>query len=112
MTFAAYLDAVIASAALCREIDKRESAALDALPHELPAYGPWCADYGRGRDPNDSAYHATLAQLGLELGEDGRMRARRPLPCGHRPWERNVGRDQLTCDGCQTHTRDHEERAA
>lgn len=42
-----------------------------------PAYGPWCADYGVGkeRDPNDPAYHATLEQLGMRADNDngGRM---------------------------------------
>jgi hypothetical protein len=53
------------------------------------------------RDPRDPAYLATLAQLGMGIDENGRFWVTRPPPCDHKPHERNLGRDQLTCDGCR-----------
>ena len=88
-------------ATLRKELAIRESEASDQLPAPDPTFGPWCADYGRHTGKLDAAYQETLRQLGLELGDDGRMRALPPAPCGHRPWERNLGRDQLQCDGCR-----------
>ncbi|HMJ16607.1 MAG TPA: hypothetical protein VK524_34570 [Polyangiaceae bacterium] len=98
------LDQFIAVAMECgalrKEIENRESAALDALPFQLPPYGPWCADYGTCRDEHPG-YRDTLEQLGMRIDEHGRYWITPPPPCGHRPSERNVGRDALTCDGCR-----------
>jgi hypothetical protein len=74
-----YLNAVVASAALCREMEKRESAALDHLPHVLPSRGPWCADYGACRDEHPD-YRASLAQLGMRIDERGRYLLTEPEP--------------------------------
>lgn len=54
-------------------------------------------------DPNDPAWHALLEQVGMHIDEHGRYWITRPRPCEHEPHERNIGRDQLSCDGCRFH---------
>lgn len=74
----------------------------DAEPAPYPWYGPWCPDYGRRRhDPQSPAWKALLEQVGMRVDEHGRYFVTRPAACGHAAHERNVGRDQLGCDGCR-----------
>lgn len=42
-------------------------------PHADPSWGPWCPDYGKGSREEHPGYRATLEQLGMRLGDDGRM---------------------------------------
>jgi hypothetical protein len=98
------IDVVMECGALRKQIENRASAAIDALPFELPAFGPWCPDYGlsrRGRREEHPDYRASLAQLGMGIDEHGRYWILPPRPCGHKPLERNVGRNGLSCDGCR-----------
>lgn len=103
MTFEEYIRYAMRLGALKKQAENEAARALDERPFVRPARGPWCSNYGAGpKDPAvEAAYRASLAQLGLELLDDGRMRVLSVPPCGHRPGERNTGRDQLTCDGCR-----------
>lgn len=94
------------SATLLKEIDARETDALDQLPFPQAVRGPWCADYGKrtreDADQLDEQYAESLSSIGMQRREDGRMRITAPMaPCSHQPWTRNLSRDQLTCDGCR-----------
>lgn len=90
------------SVTLLKELDARESDALDHLPFPRAVRGPWCADYGRQTGELAGQYAASLRSIGMELGEDGRMRITAPLAeCTHKPWERNLSRDQAGCDVCR-----------
>lgn len=76
--------------------------ARDAEPHLVPRPSP--SEQTRSverHDPNDPAWRAMLAQLGMRIDERGRYWVRRPPACEHRVHERNIGRDLMTCDGCR-----------
>lgn len=74
----------------------------DAEPHLVPRPSP-SERTGplRRHDPDDPAWGAMLAQLGMGIDERGRYWVTRPPACEHQPHERNIGRDLLTCDGCR-----------
>lgn len=55
-------------------------------------------------DPHDPAWRDLLAQVGMRIDAHGRYWITRPPRCGHAPHERNLGRDQLGCDGCRRGT--------
>ena len=74
----------------------------DAEPAPDSWYGPWCADYGKRRhDPDDPAWRELLAQVGMRVDEHGRYCLTVPPACEHKSHERNLGRDQMSCDGCR-----------
>ena len=74
----------------------------DAEPHLVPRPSP-SERTGpvRRHDPDDPAWRAMLAQLGMSIDERGRYWVTRPPACGHAAHERNGGRDQPACDGCR-----------
>lgn len=73
----------------------------DYEPHRMPLVPPSARESFLRYDPSDPAWKALLEQVGMRVDEEGKYWRTRPTACEHSELERNVNRDQLTCDGCR-----------
>lgn len=66
------IDIAMAGGALRKRLENEASDALDSIPFERPARGPWCADYGRQSGELAEQHRASLTSIGMRIDEHGR----------------------------------------